>query len=71
MNGKDFAGLAAIIRGSMAAAQSADKFRGYENGYCHHSLVRQIAYDISRFCAGRSKQFCAADFLDACNLTQV
>ena len=71
MNGRDFAGLAAIVKQNMAAARSADKFREYADGDCHRALVRQVAYDVSRFCASRSERFCEADFLEACDLIQV
>lgn len=63
---KEVQALAEILRRNVLAAASADRFRAH--GDVHQALIRQVALDVSRYCATRSAAFREEGFLAACGL---
>ena len=66
MTYKDCRVLAEIIHRNVLAAKSADNYRSA--GDVHQSLMRQVAYDIWRFCANRNERLNEEAFLADCGL---
>ena len=67
MGKKDYLALAAIIQRNLVAARACDAYRAH--GDVHQSLMRQVAYDICRYCASRNARFKESIFLVACGLS--
>ena len=67
MSRKHYEALAEIVHRSAKAAESADRFAGDMGEHC--AMVRQLAYELSRYLSSTNARFSESKFLAACGLT--